>query len=326
MITSGRSRATAASPVVPSMAVLTSYLRAVRLIRSARRIDGSSSTTSTRVMTPRRARTCRRSPTGSVIRTVSPPPGVSQGHDAPAHGLSEALGHGEAEARRPGSDRRTPGERLEDAFLLLVRHARAVVHHLEHAPSSSSQLRLQLRRRRRPGSAAARWRTGWPAPARAGRDRPGPAGRSSGTDHLEPQAVVQPAQARPGLPRRSPSGAGRAAAIPVCRRLMSSRLPISASEPVGVLLDGGEQIGLIARRPVPRRSAAGCCTLALIEASGRTQVVADGGGAARSASGCLRPAPRPGRPGSAAGPGQGPRPPARRSRQAARWWPWPPAR
>ena len=52
MITSGRSRATAASPVVPSTAVLTSYSRALRLIRSARRMDGSSSTTRTRVTRP----------------------------------------------------------------------------------------------------------------------------------------------------------------------------------------------------------------------------------------------------------------------------------
>ena len=41
----------------PSVAVLTSYLRAVRLIRSARTMDGSSSTTSTRVTARPRART-----------------------------------------------------------------------------------------------------------------------------------------------------------------------------------------------------------------------------------------------------------------------------
>src|ERR1700724_1298499 len=83
MITSGRSRATAASPVVPSTAVLTSYSRALRLIRSARR--------------------------GTPARRV-------RGGDPPAHGLGEALGHREPEPHATRVAVADPGERLEDAL------------------------------------------------------------------------------------------------------------------------------------------------------------------------------------------------------------------
>jgi hypothetical protein len=76
MITSGRSRATAASPVVPSTAVLTSYSRAEVDLQRAQ--DGRL------VVDDEHARhdpmpSADLSPlaTGRVIRTVRPPPGVS---------------------------------------------------------------------------------------------------------------------------------------------------------------------------------------------------------------------------------------------------------
>src|SRR3984957_19533984 len=119
MITSGRSRATAASPLEPSMAVLTSYSRADRLIRSARSIEGSSSTTSTRVMAPRRTQiSWLRAERGLVFaggrqrdRDREAAARGVDGRDPPAHGLGEALGHGqpETDAGVPVGD---PGERL----------------------------------------------------------------------------------------------------------------------------------------------------------------------------------------------------------------------
>src|SRR5580704_10883755 len=154
MITSGRSRATAASPLEPSMAVLTSYSRADRLIRSARKMEGSSSTTSTRVMPRRRARgSWLRAERGLVRyggrerdRDREAAAGGVAGLDAPAQGVGEALGHGQAEADAgvPVGD---PGERLENPFLLRVWNARPVVHDLKphHA---GIELRLQLGRLR----------------------------------------------------------------------------------------------------------------------------------------------------------------------------------
>src|ERR1700761_3489778 len=138
MTTSGRSRATAASPDVPSAAVLTSNWRALRLIRSARRMDGSSSMTRTRVTAAAPGSLTRpelravlaegdrqRHPDGQATAR-----GVD-GHDAAPHGLGEPLGHGQAEADA-GVAVVEPLERLEDPLLeLVVRDPGAVVDHLE---------------------------------------------------------------------------------------------------------------------------------------------------------------------------------------------------
>src|SRR6201999_3228095 len=94
--TSGRSRATAASPEVPSAAVLTSYWRALRVIRSARRRDGSSAVTRARVkgLAPEhRAVLAGRHRHPDLDGEAAA--GSVDGHDAAPHGLGEPLGHGQ---------------------------------------------------------------------------------------------------------------------------------------------------------------------------------------------------------------------------------------
>src|SRR5215469_13161819 len=139
--TSGRSRAIAASPDAPSAAVLTWYLRAVRLILSARRIGASSSITRTFVMVqssrPGRHAGCAWRRARQRDLHGQPATGSIGGPDRAPHGVEEAPDDREPQAD-PGPAGRIaaapvqPLERLEHAVLELIRHAAAVVDDLEH--------------------------------------------------------------------------------------------------------------------------------------------------------------------------------------------------
>src|SRR6516225_566678 len=106
-------------------------------MRSARRIDGSSSMTRTRVTVPP-PRSLPGSQHGTHLAgnrgqrhaNGEPAAGSVERDNCPAHRLSETLGDGEPEpdAGRPVVQ---PQERLEDPFLELALDAVAVIHHLQ---------------------------------------------------------------------------------------------------------------------------------------------------------------------------------------------------
>src|SRR5215469_16631563 len=135
--TSGRSRAMAASPDVPSAAVLTSYCRAVRLIVSARKIAASSSTTSTFVM---RVPSGGHAGAGNGGRQRDAHGQAATGgigrHYGAAHRVEEPLDHRQAQADAGdagavGASAVESQEWLKHPRLQLVRHAAAMIDDLE---------------------------------------------------------------------------------------------------------------------------------------------------------------------------------------------------
>ena len=230
--------------------------------------------------------------------------------------------------RPPGRARRRVAladarERLEDPLLLLVGTPLAVVHHVEQHPVVD-QLGAQLGRPR-----------GRRVPQRVGEQVGQHPLEQAGVGEHQRQAVGHRhlAAAAASSSPRSATGATSSIAGRAQERLQRpgvqaahvEQVADQRVEPVGVLLDGGQQLGLVVLGPfhvgLPQAADAG-----LDRGQRRAQVVADRARAGRSASGCPRPAPRPGRPGCAAGPGRARRQPGRRSRPAGRAWPIRPAR
>ncbi len=120
----------------------------------------------------------------------------------------------------------------------------------------------QVDRARRPRRAStrtvvpggcARWRCrpGWPRPVRAAPGRPRRGGRLVGTSTCTPSARGAEAgeRGRHDLVERD-RRAARVARAPAWIRLMSSRLPTSLFEPVGLLVDGRLELGLLLGAPV----------------------------------------------------------------------------
>ena len=177
--------------------------------------------------------------------------------------------------RTVGAARVEPLERLEHPLLALVRHAPAVIDDLQQHACPPSWLARSC---------------GRPPGRRVGQR----VGEQVGQHPLQQAGVGahqrQPVRAQPSacsLPRsrpRSATGATSSTAVgrrngcsdPVASRLMSSRLPISASSRSADVLDGGQQRCLVRRGPLhvglPQRADAG-----LDRGQRGAQVVADRG-------------------------------------------------
>ena len=142
--------------------------------------------------------------------------------------------------------------------------------------STRSPTRAGLDADRRAGGrrTRARCRRGWRAPARAARVGARPRGSVSGTSTSTRRASVAEAgeRGRHDL-LEADRRAARAASAPACSRLMSSRLPTSAVEPVGLLVDRGEELRGRLRRSSRRRRWSRLVTDALIDGERRAQVV-----------------------------------------------------
>ena len=103
---------------------------------------------------------------------------------------------------------------------------------------------------RRAARGARRWRRGWRAPAPAARRRRGRRAASPGTSSsTAPRGA--PTLASGGRATSStPVGRSSTCSADACSRLMSSRLPTMAGEPVGLLLDRRLELVDRLRRPV----------------------------------------------------------------------------
>ena len=223
----------------------------------ARRICGSSSTTSTRVM-PR--------PSGSTM--VSPPPGVSSASSSPPMRLDEPAGDGQAEADarrasgRPGAGRaRTAARPSRPATPGPVSMTRRST----RSPTAPASIRTGGV----PGACGGgRWRQVGHRPARAGRGRRGSA---AGTRAPRP---------RPGrwAPTGSTSAAATTSSQPTAAGVISSDAGLEAAhveqvadqgvEPVGLLVDGVRGTRAVASGGQSMSSWSRLLTDALIDASG----------------------------------------------------------
>ena len=262
MTRSGGCRAASASAWAPVAAVVTSYWRARRLIRSARTICGSSSTTRTRVIRPPApsaapappAPAGPRPPGTSVM--VRPPPGVSSGSSVPPIAS--------VSPRDRASPRPTP-------VVLSVSPSRwNAVKTASRSPAGIPGPRSTTRSSTRSPSALAVSRGGVPAgayrsalPTRLAitrSSRPGSAstsGRSSGmSTRITRPRLAQVVQGpggdvvEPGRPREHRQRAGLQPAH-------VEQVVDQPGEPVERLVRGGQQLGPVLGGPTARRWSAG---------------------------------------------------------------------
>ena len=255
-------RSPAAAPARRRRPTTTSYWRAVRLIRSARRICGSSSTISTRV-TPR-PRSCapagspaaaaggdgrpssrRASAAGSAVFSTSP--GTAgrvhrrqpQRHGEPAAGRvlrrpgchpspRPARGRARVRARRRS---RCPGRPAAGTAGRPGPTARPGCPARGRSPAAPPARRGRSRSQSaagRAGCSAARSPAGWPGSAPAARvgARP-PAGRPGRGRRRRRRPPPSSSTARRRPPRPRSARCGRTPSAPACSRLMSSRFSTS---------------------------------------------------------------------------------------------------
>jgi hypothetical protein len=165
----------------------------------ARRIWGSSSTTSTRVMSPslaRRPREADRDAWSARLRGVF-------GLDRSAHGADEPMGHGQAEPHAVRWCRRGAGTARTADRAVIGGHAGAVVDH----PRSTRSPPAGLDATGRPACGAGRWRRRWRPSVRAAPGRQRSAGGSRG--RRRPRSSVRSVRLeapRPPPPPSRPTG------------------------------------------------------------------------------------------------------------------------
>ena len=178
-----------------------------------------------------------------------------------AHRPGEPPGHREPEAD-PGAVRRAVVhalERLEDPLALGGGDARAAVDHADqHAAGDLA--RLDPHRAPRRASGPRRSRPGWRRPARAARGRPPRVAAISGTSTVTCAAAVAEAGDRRGhdlLEADGPQGGGDGAGLDAAH---VEQVDHQRGQPVGLVLDGGEELVAVLVRPVD---------VGLAEAAGR---------------------------------------------------------
>ena len=223
-----------------------------------RRICGSSSTTSTRLVTHGLAAgndDHHREPAAGVSSTVSSPPIASMKPRATARPRPTPSGTGVAEAL----------ERLEHPFPVAAAMPGPGP---RRGGGRGPPPGLRRATGRPAGACDRRWRRGWPAPARAARVGHD-AGSVSGTSTRPPRRgrARLRERARP-RPPPGPTVAQHEAQRPALQAAHVEQVPDEAVEPVGLLLDGGEELGGLVVATTRRRAGGGWSTDALIDASG----------------------------------------------------------
>ena len=196
---------------------------------------------------------------GRLTIMVSPPPGVASGIEGAAHGLDQAAGQGEPEARRPVRCRGRRAAGTAGRSGPSPRRGCRARGRRRAARPGRRLARRDDRRRGRAGCSAARWRRGWPATRSSSAGSARTSGRSSGTSDGDvagrrPEVVDAPRARR----RRTSMGCRSSASAPAWSRLMSSRFSTRRAQPVERLLGGRQQLGAVARRRTRRRGCAGC--------------------------------------------------------------------
>ena len=201
----------------------------VDLVAARRRFDRQRPADLRLVVDDQDAWSSRAASAGSITTIVSPPPGVSSSSSSPPIASTKP-------GRPPARGRRRrrgavaePLERLEHRLALVAGTPGPAVDDAESTPPSTApaSTRDRLAGRR---VAQRRCRRGWRAPARAG---------GVGDDTRAASRARRAATARRAAPRLASAagddlvdadrGAARARRAPACSRLMSSRLPTSAS-------------------------------------------------------------------------------------------------
>ena len=253
------------SAAAPSAATSTSYWRARRLIRSARRICGSSSTT--RIRGHARPPAAVRQRAGTIGRGRRR--GSSSGVERAAHGLGEPAGQGQAEADAGVVVAVAEAlERQEDPVAVGSRGCRGRGRRPAARPRPSCS--LAVTERRPPGRAVAQ-RVG----DQVDQDPFQQAGVGVHRGQVVGDAQAYAAagrrrarRARGARPPPAPIAAGVTPSAPACRRLMSSRLATSRSSrssDSSAVASSSSRSCVGERR---RRCCAGWSTAALAEASG----------------------------------------------------------
>ncbi len=184
-----------------------------------------------------------------------------------AHRLGEAAGDREAEAEAGAAAVVEALERLRRSARGRRRQAGAVVD--DRAAAARRPATSPATRTGAAGWArrSARWRAGWRSPVRAGPGRPAPAaGRRA--RRARPRAWSGRCSTASATTASSATGRRSADSTPACSRLSDSRFSTRAIEPVGGLLDGGQQFGLIVSGSTSTSGWRRLDTAALIPASG----------------------------------------------------------